>query len=129
MNADYRGAYELQALANARRAGVPADLCHPAGWNGDESELTGYFAEQIYLLGDAPFTAPDTVERLGEILGRMLDICRYYGVNPREAIPYAMPKLKRQLFEAREHLAAIARGEELPLCDPAEVCWQSWANA
>jgi hypothetical protein len=97
VNAEYRGLYELAALDAASKAGVPDHMLHPSGWNGDENDLTGYFAEQIYRLGEIGFTAPDTIAQLAKAIEAMQQVCRTFSVDPREAIPYDSARFKREL--------------------------------
>jgi hypothetical protein len=100
VNADFRGAYQLNALEAARKAGIPGELLHPAGFSGDENDLTGYFAELIYRIGEVGFTDPAAIERLAAIIGQAQDICRNLGVDPRLAIPYGHARFIRQLHES-----------------------------
>lgn len=127
VNADFRGLYETRALDAAHKAGIPGSLLHPAGWNGDEDDLTGFFAEHIYRLGEVPFTAPDAIEQLGAIIAPMTQVCRNLDVDPGAAIPYDLARFKRQLHEGRERHAAIVRGDyEPPSLSDADVCWGQW---
>ncbi len=127
VNADFRGLYEVTALAAARQAGIPGDLLHPAGWNGDEDDLRGLFAEQVYRLGEINWTAPDAIEQIAGAIDAMQTICRGLGVDPKAAIPYGLAKFKRVLHEARERHAALVRGDaDLPLATEADVCWGVW---
>jgi hypothetical protein len=124
VNADFKGAYELHALAAAHKAGIPGDLLHPAGWNGDENDVRGYFAELIYRIGEIPFTAPDAIEQLSEAIKQMRLVCQNLGVDHEAAIPYEMAKFKRQLHEGRQRHAALARGDcEFPPASEAEAPW------
>jgi hypothetical protein len=108
---DFRGKYETEALAAAHGAGIPGFLLDPAGWNGDPNDLTGFFADQIYRVGEINWTRPDAIERLGDAIETMQAICRNLGVDPKAAIPYEMARFKRQLHEARERQTARQRGE------------------
>jgi hypothetical protein len=127
VNGEYRGLYELQSLKAAADAGIPGHMLHPAGWDGNEDDLTGYFAEQVYRLADAGFTAPDAISRLAEAIEAMQQVCRNFRVDPKAAVPYDMARFKRQLFESREHRAeTIVHGDELPLGDPEAFAWGQW---
>jgi hypothetical protein len=128
VNAEYRGLYEVEALAKARKAGIPSDLLDAAGWTGDPNDLRGLWAELVYRLGEVNWTAPDAVDQLAEIVDSMQTLCRSLGVDPRAAIPYGMAKLKRQLHEGRERHAARLRGAvgELPRAEASEVSWGVW---
>jgi hypothetical protein len=128
VNAEFRGLYEVEALAKAAKAGIPARYLHSAGWDDDPEDVTGIFAEYVYRLGEVPFTAPDCVDQLGEIVDSMQTLCRSLGVDPKAAIPYGMARFKRQLHEGRELHAARLRGEvgELPRAEASEVCWGVW---
>jgi hypothetical protein len=118
VNADLRGLYEVQALAQASRAGVPSHLLDPGGWNGDEDDLRGLFAEQVYRVGEVNWTAPDAIAQLAEPIGFLERICHGLGVDPRAALAevYDLARFKRQLAEGRERHNARRRGEvpELP---------------
>ncbi len=126
VNVDYRGLYEITAIEDAFKAGISANLLHPAGWSGDEGDLTGLFAEQIYRVGEANWTALDAIEQLSAPINLMQQTCRGLGVDPKAAIPYGMARFKRQLHEARKLNAARQSGE---LCDsplPPDTLGSDW---
>jgi hypothetical protein len=133
VNAQYRGLYELRALKAAHESGIPDYMLHPSGWNGDENDLTGFYAEQIYALADVNFSAPDAIESLAKAINLMQDICRNLSVDPRKAVPYDMARFKRELHEVPERAAARDRGEFPDLSEDdmalyAELGEDPWAS-
>jgi hypothetical protein len=76
-------------------------MCHPAGWNGNEDDLTGFYAEQIYLLTEASqhFTEPDCIDRMAEVIKIMVTACRRFSVDPKAAVPYDVARFGRWLHE------------------------------
>ena len=125
VNSDFRGLFEVGALKAAYDAGIPSEMLDPAGWNGDENDLRGYFAEHIYLLGEIHWTAPDAIEQITTLINAMQGLCRSLEVDPKAAIPYEMARFYRSLIEGRERRNAVARGDELPLAslEDAGITW------
>ena len=127
VNQEFRGLFEVSALENARKAGIPARLLHPSGWDGDEEDVTGLFAEMIYRLGELPINGPTDMSDAELIIKQMVSLCENFGVDHRQAIPFDYPRFIRDLRVNRVKLKAIDNGTGVP--DPvseAEVCWGQW---
>lgn len=122
----YRGLYATQALDAARRAGIPERYLHRAGWDGNEDDLTGFFSEAIYELGDYLTGLEPDLAKVGRVLALMEQICQSEDVDRRSAIPYEAARFLRKFSEARARRAAILRGDPLPLASEADVCWGQW---
>lgn len=136
----HRGAFELQALEAARLAGIPARLLAAAGWSGDEADLTGFFAEMVYTLGDCLEGVELDMDKVAEPLRWMERICDQHGVDRRAAIPYDGARLLRQLKESHDrrrtqHAIHEAYSQGIPVKDlwadlgiatEDEVCWGIW---
>lgn len=119
VKAEHQAAFELQWLKTARRYGVPEKFLEPGGWNGDEGDLTGFWSEAVYMLGDALAALDTTPERCDRAIWMCSVICDRYSIS-RDAIPYeAREFLKR--FAASRKRREIAEGGELPLADPEDV--------
>jgi len=85
VNADYRGLYEVDALDRARRAGIPERLLDPAGWDGSENDLRGFFAEAIYQLGDYLEGLEPDLAKVARVVEMMERICVAEDVDRRSA--------------------------------------------
>jgi hypothetical protein len=119
---DLSGLYEQQSLKRAAKAGIPAKLLDPGGWDGNENDLTGYWAELAYRLGEVRFTSPTAVQEIAAVIAKMHELCRGLGVDPLACVPYDMARFKRQLHEHGEHLAALKAGTaDLPLAELEDV--------
>lgn len=119
---DLNGLYERQSLKAAAKAGIPAKLLDAGGWDGNEDDLTGYWAELVYRLGEIRFTSPTAVQDIAAVIAKMHELCRGLGVNPLDCVPYEMARFLRQLNERREDLAALKAGDAEPeLAELADV--------
>lgn len=117
----YRGAFELQALDAAQRAGIPRRLLDRAGWDGDESDLTGFFAECVYTLGDCLERAEGDMDKVALPIQMMERLCDQHNVDRREGIPYSGARLLRQIKDAKDRAAARARGDAGPMATEEEM--------
>jgi hypothetical protein len=100
VNAAFSGFGYVAELASALEAGIPARMLHPSGWDGDEDDLTGFYAEQVYRLGEISFSAPDAIAQLAAVIDVMQAVCRSLSVDPRLAIPYDSAGFIRRLHES-----------------------------
>jgi hypothetical protein len=122
----YRSAFELQALDAARLAGIPRRLLDPAGWSGDEADLTGFWAEQVYDLSDCL----ERVERDMDVVERpiswMVRLSEQFGVDYREAmaIPFDGARLLRSIKDSRDRASARTKGDvPMATLDDLEITW------
>jgi len=108
--------FEIKWLEAARDYGVPSKLLEPGGWAGDENNLEGWWAEAVYLLGDALASLDRNPKRCNQAIWMMSVICDKYSID-RAAIPYEARTFLKSFDDARKRRAAIDRGDELPAGD------------
>jgi hypothetical protein len=121
----HQGLFELKWLSEAHRLGVPARFLEPGGWAGNEEDLTGFWAEAVYMLGEALAALDSDPVRCNRAIEMCKLICGNFGVST-DAIPFDARRFLRDFNAARDRREAIKRGDPLPLASEAEVCWGQW---
>lgn len=75
------------ALREARSAGVPADLLHPSGWNGNETSVQGIWSHYVYTMCDFITSMEQDLDRIEEeVMKPLASICGNLNVDFRPAM-------------------------------------------